>query len=72
MKLNCLRGLKDPVVIEGITQVTVFDDEGQAIALVHSPTPGTYVLVDISSPDFYRLLNEYKVNIEKKPKVINA
>ncbi len=72
MRIVGLHGLRSPSIIEGVTQVTIFDDENQAVALVHSPSPGVCILTDITSPDFYRLLKEYQVHVDKKPVVHNG
>ena len=71
MKLNCFRGLKGSTVIEGLTQVVIYDDLGQPIFIVSSPTPGVVVYVAAGDDDFNKMLSELKLST-KPTRVVDA
>ena len=71
MKINGFRGLKGSTVIEGLTQVVIYDDLDQPIFIVSSPAPGVVVYVSVGDEDFGKLLADLKITA-KPARVVDA
>ena len=71
MKIVGFRGLKGTTNVDNITQAVLYDDLGQPLMIISSPSSGVIITSQVGDENFSKMLKDLKLT-EAVPKVRNA